>query len=48
MHDTALVMSCPENTVKTHTRRALEALRERGLLELADDDSSERAQEATP
>jgi RNA polymerase sigma-70 factor, ECF subfamily len=29
----AVAMRCPENTVKTHTRRALEALRERGLLD---------------
>jgi len=39
--DTAAAMSCPENTVKTHTRRALEALRLSGLLddeiELADE-----------
>jgi DNA-directed RNA polymerase specialized sigma24 family protein len=41
-------MGCPENTVKTHTRRALDALRERGLLEPDGDDSSECAQEATP
>jgi len=47
VHDTALVMNCPENTVKTHTRRALERLHERGLLE-ADDDTPEPAREATP
>jgi RNA polymerase sigma-70 factor (ECF subfamily) len=33
VHDVAVAMGCPENTVKTHTRRALEALRTRGLLE---------------
>jgi RNA polymerase sigma factor (sigma-70 family) len=49
VRDTALVMNCQQNTVKTHTRRALERLRERGLLETDDDDdSNERAQEATP
>ena len=31
--DVAIAMGCPENTVKTHTRRALETLRTRGLLE---------------
>lgn len=29
--DVALLMECPENTVKTNTRRALERLREQGL-----------------
>jgi RNA polymerase sigma-70 factor (sigma-E family) len=33
VRDVALAMGCPENTVKTHTRRALEALRTRGLLD---------------
>ena len=33
--EVAAVMRCPENTVKTHTRRGLEALRSSGLL--ADD-----------
>jgi RNA polymerase sigma factor (sigma-70 family) len=41
VRDTAAAMRCPENTVKTHTRRALEALRLSGLLddeiELADE-----------
>jgi RNA polymerase sigma factor (sigma-70 family) len=48
VRDAADVMGCPENTVKTHTRRALDSLRERGLLEPGGDDASERAQEATP
>jgi RNA polymerase sigma-70 factor (sigma-E family) len=48
VRDAADVMGCPENTVKTHTRRALDSLRERGLLEPDGDDASERAQEATP
>ncbi len=29
--DVALLMDCPENTIKTHTRRAIEHLREAGL-----------------
>jgi RNA polymerase sigma-70 factor (ECF subfamily) len=29
--EVALLMECPENTVKTHTRRAIEHLREQGL-----------------
>ncbi|MEX1143888.1 MAG: sigma-70 family RNA polymerase sigma factor [Acidimicrobiia bacterium] len=29
--DVALLMDCPENTVKTHTRRAIESLRGAGL-----------------
>jgi len=33
IRDVATVMGCPENTVKTHTRRALEALRHSGLLD---------------
>ena len=33
VRDVAQLMGCPENTVKTHTRRALEALRGRGLLD---------------
>jgi RNA polymerase sigma factor (sigma-70 family) len=32
IRDVAAVMGCPENTVKTHARRALEALRHCGLL----------------
>jgi RNA polymerase sigma factor (sigma-70 family) len=32
IRDVAAVMGCPENTVKTHTRRALEALRQSGLV----------------
>jgi RNA polymerase sigma factor (sigma-70 family) len=38
VRDVAALMRCPENTVKTHTRRALAALRESGLL---DDDDEE-------
>jgi RNA polymerase sigma factor (sigma-70 family) len=37
VHDTATAMRCPENTVKTHTRRALDALRASGLLDDAID-----------
>ena len=33
VREVARLMSCPENTVKTHTRRALEALRTQGLLD---------------
>ena len=33
VRDTAAAMRCPENTVKTHTRRALDALRSSGLLD---------------
>jgi RNA polymerase sigma-70 factor (ECF subfamily) len=29
--EVALLMECPENTVKTHTRRAIESLRGAGL-----------------
>jgi len=38
VRDVAALMHCPENTVKTHTRRALERLRASGLL---DDDVEE-------
>ena len=41
VRDTAAVMRCPENTVKTHTRRALDVLRASGLL----DDAIEIADE---
>jgi RNA polymerase sigma factor (sigma-70 family) len=37
VRDTAAAMRCPENTVKTHTRRALDALRSSGLLDDAID-----------
>jgi DNA-directed RNA polymerase specialized sigma24 family protein len=37
VRDTAKAMRCPENTVKTHTRRALDALRASGLLDDAID-----------
>jgi RNA polymerase sigma factor (sigma-70 family) len=37
VRDTASAMRCPENTVKTHTRRALDALRSSGLLDDAID-----------
>ncbi len=37
VRDTATAMRCPENTVKTHTRRALDALRTSGLLDDAID-----------
>ncbi len=33
VRDTAVAMRCPENTVKAHTRRALEALRPGGLVD---------------
>jgi RNA polymerase sigma factor (sigma-70 family) len=33
VRETAAAMRCPENTVKTHTRRALDALRAGGLLD---------------
>jgi DNA-directed RNA polymerase specialized sigma24 family protein len=33
VRDVAALMRCPENTVKTHTRRALERLRASGLLD---------------
>jgi RNA polymerase sigma factor (sigma-70 family) len=32
IRDVASVMGCPESTVKTHARRALESLRHSGLL----------------
>ena len=37
VQETASTMRCPENTVKTHTRRALDALRVSGLLDDAMD-----------
>jgi RNA polymerase sigma factor (sigma-70 family) len=43
VHDTATAMRCPENTVKTHTRRALDALRSSGLLDDAIDIDDEEA-----
>jgi RNA polymerase sigma factor (sigma-70 family) len=33
VRDTAIAMRCPENTVKTHTRRALGAMRASGLVD---------------
>jgi RNA polymerase sigma factor (sigma-70 family) len=33
VRETAAAMRCPENTVKTHTRRALDALRVSGLVD---------------
>ena len=41
VRDTAAAMRCPENTVKTHTRRALDALRASGLLDDAIDVADE-------
>jgi RNA polymerase sigma factor (sigma-70 family) len=40
VRETAAAMQCPENTVKTHTRRALDALRFSGLV---DGDSGPRS-----
>jgi RNA polymerase sigma-70 factor (ECF subfamily) len=37
IRDVAAIMECPENTVKTHVRRACARLRVSGLLEDADD-----------
>jgi RNA polymerase sigma factor (sigma-70 family) len=52
VHDVAIATGLPENTVKTHTRRALESLRRRGLLEPDDLAASGSApltpREATP
>jgi RNA polymerase sigma-70 factor (ECF subfamily) len=45
VHAVAVAMGCPENTVKTHTRRALDALRIRRLLE---SDAPESEPETTP
>jgi RNA polymerase sigma factor (sigma-70 family) len=36
VREVAEVMKCPENTVKTHTRRGLEALRRCGLVDDAE------------
>lgn len=36
LREVAAVMHCPENTVKSHVRRALEALRHVGLASLVD------------
>ena len=33
VRETADLLGCPENTVKTHTRRAIETLRQAGLLD---------------
>ena len=43
VRDTARAMRCPENTVKTHTRRALDALRSSGLLDDAIEIDDEEA-----
>jgi RNA polymerase sigma-70 factor (ECF subfamily) len=37
IRDVAAIMECPENTVKTHVRRACARLRVSGLLDDADD-----------
>jgi RNA polymerase sigma factor (sigma-70 family) len=39
--EVATLMNCPENTVKTHTKRALERLREQGLHADQADDAQE-------
>jgi RNA polymerase sigma factor (sigma-70 family) len=43
VREVAEVMRCPENTVKTHTRRGLEALRGHGLAD--DEDPEPRVEE---
>jgi RNA polymerase sigma factor (sigma-70 family) len=43
VREVAEVMHCPENTVKTHTRRGLESLRRLGLTD--DGDSESRVEE---
>ena len=40
VRETAAAMRCPENTVKTHTRRALDSLRASGLV---DDEAGSRS-----
>jgi RNA polymerase sigma factor (sigma-70 family) len=45
VRDAAVAMGCPENTVKTHTRRAIEALRADGLLDDEHDDDHDGEQE---
>jgi RNA polymerase sigma factor (sigma-70 family) len=40
VRETASAMRCPENTVKTHTRRALDALRLSGLVDEAQDEEA--------
>lgn len=44
--DVALLMECPENTVKTHTRRAIERLRADGLHHDEPDDNAQEISDA--
>ena len=46
--DVALLMACPTNTVKTHTRRALTALRAAGITADSEPDRRCLAPEGTP